>query len=130
MNIPDTTARYEETELNDYWCGYLTDNEKAKVSVYKAAIEDLDTLFDNLEVFYEDFHIKGEDINLISLLENHPAIRDKFREVAKEWLQNGCNSMVTAMLDDMPDDVYNKIKEKMDAKQNPQWNEKTGIDYY
>ncbi|MCD8090345.1 MAG: hypothetical protein LUD81_06955 [Clostridiales bacterium] len=96
---------------------YLGKDDKRFVSGYDYAAEIIGLLFSNLDVYYRDFDIKGEDINLARFLENHPKITDKAEEAVKNWLEMQRNEFITGMLDSMDDDEYEKIKFEVDSEE-------------
>lgn len=97
---------------------YLDKMDKEYIEGFDFAAEQAENLFNNLDVFIDEMDIDGEDINLIRFLENHENVKNKFQECLSDWLEMQRDEMITSMIDNMPDDVYEAIKAKVDAQED------------
>lgn len=106
--IPDTRS-------DDYYNEkYLKEKDKEFIKGYDYAVNSSFEFFlENLDAF--DFEVDGEDINIGKILENHPDILAKFREVAKQNFESDRDEMIVSMIDYYSDDEYAEIRTDVDG---------------
>ena len=93
---------------------YLDEAEKDIIKGYDWAVERIDNMMDNLEVYQEDMEIDGEDINLVRLLKNHEDVSQCFRDCIKHWMEMERNTIITSFIDNMTDKEYEEAKHRAD----------------
>lgn len=94
---------------------YLDKYNNEFIAGYDFAVDNIDNLFNNLDIYIPEMYVDDEDINLCAFLENHPKIEGKFRECVKHWMEMERNMLITSMIDDMDEEEYSKIKTKVDG---------------
>ena len=87
--IPDcrTDEDYNEKNLSD-------ERDIAPLRAYDLAIEDIDTLFANLDVYEVRVDLRPSDFQ---------AAADEIQEMAKDWMEMHRNEMIVSLLDNEMD---------------------------
>ncbi len=87
--IPDcrTDEDYNEKNLSD-------ERDIAALRAYDLAIEDIDTLFANLDVYEVRVDLRPSDFQ---------AAADEIQEMAKDWMEMHRNEMIVSLLDNEMD---------------------------
>lgn len=83
---------------------YLVGNDKMFLAGYDWAVEQITTLFYNLEVYPE----------LVGLLEGH---EEELESALRDYAEMGRNELVTSMIDGMTDEEFEEIKAKVDSEE-------------
>lgn len=102
--IPDcrTDENYNEK--------YLNAKNKEFLAGYDCAVEQITTLFSNLDAYPD----------LEELLDDHKAVikdgkADIAQEAIEEWMESQRDELITSMIDNMSEKEYGAIKEKVDG---------------
>lgn len=125
---------------------YLNDNDKAEVRGYDWAVEEVvDTAFDNLDVFCDDTFLAELNKPLPESLKTEYEMEWRFGDRGTEkrnvetyldllryailaHCEMDRNELVTSMIDDMDEDEYKAIKEKVDGRVEERDGQATGAD--
>lgn len=107
---------FPDTRTDDFYNErYLNDADKEYIRGFDFVMDDLiPCVFANLDVL--DLDVDGEDFDLGRILENHPAIAERFESEIRAYLERERDVMITSMIDHMDDDEYEKIKESVDKE--------------
>ncbi len=102
---------------------YLGEKDAMFLQGYDFALKMTLPVFDNLNVFYEEFEFKDEDVNLARFLDKHEQIRSKLAETVEYWHEMQRDEIVTSMIDAMDEDYYNARKQEVDNGATPYFKE-------
>ncbi len=94
---------------------YLGEKDAEFLAGCDFALMMIDSLFNNLEIYYDDFEFDDEDINLARFLDKHDKIRERLQEAVKDWYEMERNQLVASMIDGMDQDDYDTRKQEVDG---------------
>ena len=77
----------------------------------------VESFFDNMDIYTQEFDIKGEDMNLVRFLENHPKIAEQLKESLLHYIEMQRDELITSMIDGMDKDLYEKVRKAVDEKE-------------
>lgn len=98
---------------------YLIGLDKEFVRGYDWAVERiLDILDDDLEDIEDEFNDCDCDFNPMRYICRHEDVRKVLREQIEMRLEWRRDELITSMIDEMDEDVYNKIVEEVKAKES------------
>lgn len=94
---------------------YLKHDDAEFIKGFDYAVEEvLDSFFSNLDSY--DWDVEDEDIDLEKILTNHEEVCERLLNNLKEHFESDRDEMITSMIDNMSDEEYKEIREKVDGK--------------
>lgn len=107
--IPDcrTDTVYNEKYLNEKDKEYLEGFDWCVKTV-------LESFVDNINIYRDEFDIKGASLNLEWFLQNNKEVAEKLRECMVHFSEMERNTLITAMIEWMDEEEYKEIKARVD----------------
>ena len=89
---------------------YLTQRNKDFVAGYDYALEQVQNLFNNLEVFPDLEQLLDDNV---ALVKEHKV--DMVQTCIEDWAEMNRDELITSMIDSMDENEYQEIKQRVDA---------------
>lgn len=92
--------KYPDCRTDEYYNEKFLDAEDANIiRGFDWCVEGLESMLANKEVVWELFDIEGEDINLMTFLENHKQVEQALIDAFVFWREMERNRLITTMID-------------------------------
>ena len=109
--LPNTRLKKERSRFsseikdNPYWEGNLTDENKARISEFDFAVEQVDTAFDNLEGCVDTSELDLDQEYHLNKVISDEATLKVIKDFIFEFVENQRNEYVISMIENQPEET-------------------------